>query len=233
MRPALMGERPPSGPIATRWMAICILVLVLIPEVSAQDRRSTIVLQRSCISDLWHGDLSLFANGTVRLRSESNGERSLQLIELDPVEMEGYLNRIDEMNFAEVEQRHFGPTGDWVARCSLLVLQGSSSEPLRFDYLDLSALPLALTRLVSLAGELEEVLRQRTTLGEIGFGYMPRVGDLLRRSSGDLYEVVGFTSDGSGVELQGVDSPLVEYLSRSEIASWYVELVSRRQPWEE
>jgi hypothetical protein len=59
-------------------------------------------------------------------------------------------------------------------------------------------------------------------------GYRPRRGDVLRRVDETLFEVVGFTSDGKGVELQGVDQPLTLYLAPEDLHTLFTALVDRR-----
>ena len=44
-----------------------------------------------------------------------------------------------------------------------------------------------------------------------------------------LFEVLAFTSDGQGVELQGVEQPLTVYIRPGDIRLRFTALVSRRE----
>ena len=60
--------------------------------------------------------------------------------------------------------------------------------------------------------------------------YRPEVGDQLRRPDGSWFRVDGFTADGSGLELSGIEVPLVLYIATANLGLEFVEL-RRREPF--
>ncbi len=58
--------------------------------------------------------------------------------------------------------------------------------------------------------------------------YEPRAGDRLRRFDGTLFEVVAYTGDGAGLELEGLDEPLVLFIPVAALRDEFEELVWRR-----
>ena len=59
-------------------------------------------------------------------------------------------------------------------------------------------------------------------------GYDPLSGDLLERTDGVRFEVVGKTLDGLGVELSSPDQPLTIYVPQGELRRLFVRLLARR-----
>ncbi|HVS02654.1 MAG TPA: hypothetical protein VMT16_07790, partial [Thermoanaerobaculia bacterium] len=163
-----------------------------------------------------------------RLRDQVGKIAEMRLGELTRGELEGYLRRMAEEDLSEVDDTRLGPSGEWVEQCTLRLhlLEG---EPRELRYSRYDSLPLALSRLTTMAEELAP-----RTLARGGYalpaGYRPQPGDLLRRADGVLFEVVAFTSDGKGVELQGVDQPLTVFARPEELPQQFVDLVSSRGP---
>jgi hypothetical protein len=89
-----------------------------------------------------------------------------------------------------------------------------------------------LQRAVALAEELAarvdtSVPAEGTT--RLPVGYRPEVGDELRRPDGAWFRVEGYTADGSGVELSGLEQPLVLYVVTADLAREFVELRRRER----
>jgi hypothetical protein len=188
--------------------------------------RSRELLDYRCASSLGVRQVTLFANGTVRLRDGLGKEPRMKLGEVGPVELEGYLRRLAAEDLSEVHDRQESAEGDWVERCTLrLALDGKPERRLAFSRYD--SLPLAVATLVRVADELAALTRTTT---ELPAGYKARLGDVLRRADGVLFEVAGFTSDGTGLELQGVEQPLVLYVRPEDVPAQFEALVSRRMP---
>jgi hypothetical protein len=61
-------------------------------------------------------------------------------------------------------------------------------------------------------------------------GYEPHPGDVLKRVDGQLFEVFEFTVDHKGLEMRGVNQPLVLYVLIEQLRQEFVALVSRRRP---
>ena len=49
----------------------------------------------------------------------------------------------------------------------------------------------------------------------------------MRRADGELFEVVGFTSDGRGVELNDINQPVTIYVARADFRSVFVSQEER------
>ena len=188
--------------------------------------RSRELLDHRCANSLGVRQVTLFANGTVRVREGLGKEPKMRLGELGPVELEGYLRRLAAEDLSEVHDRQESTEGEWVERCTLhLTLDGAVERLISFGRYD--SLPLQLAAVVRVADELAEKTR---TTSELPAGYHARVGDVLRRADGVLFAVMGFTSDGVGIELQGVEQPLVVYVRPEDVPSQFEALVSRQMP---
>lgn len=195
------------------------------------DLRSLIVLRLDCASDLGRREVTLFGNGTVRLRDGQAGEEEMLLGELEPEALEGILARLEAEDLSEVPAETRDVEGEWVERCllELPLREGRDGGPARYRFSRYAALPLTLSRVVTIARELEEVAERGQGLG-LPAGYVPRRGDVLERSDGARFRVVQHTLDGKGVELLGLDVPLTLYLPAGELGELFVAVVSRGAP---
>ena len=193
---------------------------------SPRPDRSRELLDYRCANDLGVRQVTLFANGTVRLREGLGEKPRMQLGEVGPVELDGYLRRLAAEDLSEVHDRQESAQGEWVERCTLrLALDDRAPRQLAFSRFD--SLPLAVAGIVRVADELAALTRATS---ELPPGYRASRGDVLRRADGVLFRVVGFTADGQGLELQGVEQPLVLYLRPEDVPGLFEALVSRRLP---
>lgn len=193
----------------------------------APDRRGTPIVRLGCTSDIGHREITLFGNGTVRVLEGARGaEPVLRLGELEPAEAEAAVAQLRREDLSETDPDAGTVSGEWVERCELdLALPGQG--PRRFAFRRFDALSLPLARAVALV----EGLAERTALvrsEHLPPGYAARIGDVLRRVDGTLFEVVAFTADGLGVELQGLVEPLTLYLTKDAVPLEFVALESRR-----
>lgn len=203
-------------------------------EPAAVSDRSRVLVRLDCASVLSRRELTLFANGTLRLKAGRPGAEGMSLAELGPAEVDDALALLAEIDFDETDPETTGPGGERLERCALeLALPGKAPVERRFKRFDSLSLSLARALAVvdGLAGRVEE---PRGGPGERGparlpVGYAPEIGDLLRHADGTLYKVIAFTADGDGVELQGVEQPLTLYLPRGRLGEELVELVGRRE----
>ena len=188
--------------------------------------RSRELLDFRCSNSLGVRQVTLFANGTVRVREGLGKAPKMLLGEIGPVELEGYLRRLAAEDLSEVHDRQESTEGEWVEHCTLrLALDGAPERLLSFSRYD--SLPLQVAAVVRVA---DEVAAKTRTTSELPAGYHARVGDVLRRADGVLFAVMGFTSDGVGIELQGVEQPLVVYVRPEDVPSQFEALVSRTVP---
>ncbi len=214
---------------ATLVFCLCAGVAADAAGGASADPRSHELLRYQCESDVGGHQLTLFANGTLRLReTQTEGEeRRMRLAELGPAELAAYRNRLAAEDLSEVRARGAEMSGDWVERCSLwLELPDRQPELLRFGRLD--TLPLPLARLLTVVDDLLLEVDRRAPRSRLPLDYEPRPGDRLLRVDGNRFEVVAFTSDGRGVELLGLDVPLVIYLPREALTDEFEQLLERR-----
>ena len=204
------------------------LVLAALPALAEdRDNRSIEIVRYDCTTDTTRREVTLFANGTVRLREGWIGNEWMGLTELGPDELQGFLNRLAGEDLSQSRNPEKGVEGSWIERCELrLQVSGKPLQTYRFGHYD--PLPLNLSRVVRIAQELVEKVPITKDKDELPAGYDPRAGDVLKRvGDGALFRVVAFTGDGKGVELQGVDLPLEVFVPRDQIRNNFTELVSR------
>lgn len=244
---------------ARRRLGVALVGLAIAVAVPAATQpiptgRGDVLLRRDCRSTIAREEVTLFGNGTVRLRSGPLGEERMVLVEVTRDEVESLVAALRAEDFAEAGAGSAGPQGDWVESCLLelpvLAAPGSAEsdearpdQPLapgrpsgdhaatRFRYGHLDSLSLPLARVVALVDELAVRVAAGAAAGRLPAGYRPRQGDVLRRADGVLFRVVRATEpfDGmpGGWELQGVVQPLALYLFEADLPLEFVELVSR------
>lgn len=217
--------------MALRRFFLSALLLVILPaagigQTDSRSARLVELLRMSCSNDLGLREITLFGNGTLRLRDGLGEDIKMWLHELEPPERDGFVNRLLEENWDETEDVYRSIDGDWIENCELVLdLPGQGRHRHRFGRYD--SLSLTLQRTVAIARELTSLVDQtRRAEGEseIPRDYEPRVGDLLINESGHRYRLVAFTSEGEGVELQGLDQPLTMYLSFDGLRQEFVQV---------
>lgn len=198
------------------------------PRARAADR-STEIFRLDCGSTLGHREVTLFKNGTVRLREGERGKERMGLAELGPDEVAGALRRLAEEDLSQVEERARGPEGDWVEGCALS-LALPDKPPRTFRYGRYDALALPLSRVLRVVDDLAAKVVVMEGAEHLPEGYEPHPGDVLKRVDGQLFEVFEFTVDHKGLEMRGVNQPLVLYVLIEQLRQEFVALVSRRRP---
>lgn len=247
-----LRRRPRSRPGSWLARAAAFALLVVLagaPELGAQGGdRSTILLRLDCGSQISRQELTLFANGTVRLRERlqeqtqldpsdlgqardrDSGALHMYLGELPPEDLAGYLARFEQENLSESEESAEDSLGGpWVERCRLEVdLPGKPARDLTFSRYD--SLSLGTAQVVRIARELLDRVDRGPGL-EAAFppDYLPAPGDVLERLDGHLFEVVRYTDDGGGVELEGVEQPVTLYIDRVNLTAEFRRLVRREE----
>ena len=211
-----------------RYLRAFILLLAALPAAAADDR-SVEIVRFDCTTDTTRRQVTLFANGTLRLKDGLIDREWMGLVELGPNELQGYVNRLGGENLAEDRNPEKGVEGAWIERCELrLQLPGHALQTYLFGHYD--PLPLNLSRVVHIVEELGSKVEVVKEKEELPAGYEARLGDVLRRvGDGALFRVVAFTSDGKGIELEGVDLPLDVYAPKDQFTKLFTGLVSRRQ----
>ena len=181
------------------------------------DLRSVERFRWQCTNELGRRDVTLFGNGTVRLRTGPVGAQELQLDELTQEELLDYLARLSRIHRAR-ELHHdmagaenFGQIdGELGASCQLVLrLPDLATVALTMPRLEVPQLGVA--QLIEIADELAAFTRPIDRPRQVRADYVPRNGDQLRRKDGLHFRVIGPTSDGGGVELEGLQEPIRIY----------------------
>jgi hypothetical protein len=194
--------------------------------VRAPDPRSVALLLEDCRGSLSRRELTLFANGTLRLR-EGDAERpSLVLHELDRERTARFLERLSAIDLDETSSPPEAPSGEWTEHCRL-ELGLPDRPPQRFEYDRYSTGSLALDGVRRLIEDLFDELRGAIRSAEIPANYRPALGDRLERADGELFEVVAFTLDGKGVELLGVEQPITLFVERERLREEFLRIAPR------
>jgi len=215
----------------------------VLPSPASADDRSTIRFLHSCTTEIGRREVTLFANGTVRLRQGSWESQDLWLEELLPEELESVLGRLAEIEGSMEELGTVGETGAiekpvrrggavgsdpdrgvlgrWVERCEIVIaLPERRRRTLRFSPSEIPPLQVAALGLV--AEDLASFTRPPVPQERLPADYEPRPGDVLRGADGQLFEVLRFTADERGIELQGVDSPLRIFVGLEQLGEAFV-----------
>ncbi|HEY0783731.1 MAG TPA: hypothetical protein VGE98_14830 [Thermoanaerobaculia bacterium] len=191
------------------------------------DRGSEVLLYQ-CTSPLGKRDVTLFGNGTIRLRDNDAarsdgkvGQPWMGLAELNPDDLQGMVNRLAAEDLKDVGRLPPGIDGAWVERCELSVaLPDRPAQKFRFSRYD--SLPLPLARLLRLVDELAAKVTDFKAQERLPHDYLPKIGDVLKRGDGVRFRIVGYTSDHKGIELSGVDQPIELYLRPEEVQQGFV-----------
>jgi hypothetical protein len=205
---------------------LCVLAVLVVPPAAADDR-SVELVRFDCTTETTRRETTLFGNGTIRLRDGQIGNEWMGLAELGPDELQAFVNRFLGEDLSESPNPEKGVEGAWIERCELrLRLPGRPLQTYRFGHYD--PLPLNLSRVVRIVQDLTEKVPVVKDKDELPADYEPQPGDVLKRiGDGARFRVVGFTADGKGVELQGLDLPLQIYVFKDHIRRTFNGLASR------
>lgn len=213
-------------------VAIAVAIAATVTDGTAgsprPDPRSHELLRLDCSSRLAGAEVTLFANGTLRLRERRDEETQMWLAELTPREVESYRARLVAEGSPGEQSIRRGVSGEWVDQCQL-TLELEAGNPFILRYSRVDTLPLPVSRLAAIADELLAKARERRLGSGFPVGYRVQVGDVVRRADGNEFVVRRFTVDGAGVELEGIQQPVVLYMDRKQVAAEFVTLVRRRR----
>ena len=118
-----------------------------------QDPRSQVVLESDCMTEASRRQITLFANGTVRMRDGLGATRTMRLVELGDVELRAYQNRLRDIRFDDLAPHSSGMEGSLVERCKVEVAP-PESETLLFEYGQFDTIPLGLKHVLLLIEDL-------------------------------------------------------------------------------
>ncbi len=114
--PTVQPSQPLSGPAGS----------------SSPSNRSLEVLRLDCANRLGRREVTLFGNGTIRLRDGPIGKEWMGLAELNPDELQGTLRRLEQEDLADATDLPAGVAGDWVEKCDL-VLDDAEQLPEHYE----------------------------------------------------------------------------------------------------
>jgi len=191
------------------------------------DPRTVVLVRLECANELGRREVTLFLNGTVRVREGLVGQEQLLLGEYGPDEVAAFRRRFDELDFSETDRVESAPVGEWVERCSFELRDERRENPLHFEFGRYGSHSLALASALRVVEDIASGASVESARPGLPAGYRPRAGDRLERTDGQLFEVVGLTADGKGVELIGVLQPLTLYLPIADLRQSFVRLERR------
>lgn len=209
-------------------LAVVFLALAAPALAWSRDARSVEVIRLDCANELGRREVTLFANGTIRLRDGAEGEELMGLAEAGPSEYQAFLERLKGEDLSEVQRLPSGIDGQWIEKCMLaMTLPGQPSRIFHFGRYD--TLPLPLSRVLTVVQDIAAKVTVLEGTKRLPDDYQPKLFDVLERVDGNQYRITGFSVDGKGVELQGVFQPVVVYMPIDQIRTEFRDLVSRRQ----
>jgi hypothetical protein len=213
--------------VKSRLLGISAVALMLAAPCAAVDDRSFEIVRYDCLTDTTRHEITLFGNGTVRVRDGLIKHEWMGLAEMGPDELQGFVNRLSEEDLTQSASPEKGVEGNWVERCELrLQLPGKGLKTFRFGHYD--PLGLTLSRVVRIALELGEKVQVVKDADALPADYVPEVGDVLKRvGDGARFRIVAFTSDKKGIEFQGIDVPLAMYIPKDQVRQQFTILVSK------
>lgn len=203
------------------------------PEVQARidalmgpDRE---IFRLDCVNQHYRREITLFGNGTIRVREGYAASPEMWLGELDDETLRALIVRLMEPNLNDVPSTTRTVVGEWVETCRY-ELQLSPGEPQVFEFERLDALSLPLQKSLSVAitalGMIDRT-RPSDTRGKLDRDFVPQRGDILVAIDGRRFRVSGFTTDRTGVELVGVEQPVVLF---APVADLHAMFLSREEP---
>ena len=216
--------------VATIAWLIASIAWGRVPEEQPVSKRTHELVNLECRDEVSRRLVTLFANGTVRVKEGLKDEQQMLLAELDPVTLQGYIDRFTELDYSEIDRQQILPTeGTWVATCELMLdFPGDANfGPQTMAFSRFDSLPLNLKRAVELTDELA-AKAEPADLEQLPLNYQPKIGDVLRRRDGQVFSVLGKTSDGKGLELESTQDPLTLFVAIDDLRREFIALISRR-----
>jgi hypothetical protein len=216
---------------AKAWLLL-LTIAASLPAVAAASPsdptdRSRELLKLNCKNTFRRREVTLFANGTIRLRDGRLGDEALGLLELGPDELDGVVRRLGAEDLGPTDRPIGGPLGDWVERCQLdLELKTRPLQIFHFGRYD--ALSLALGHIIKIADDLGDRVKDLQASDRLPNDYTATPGDVLQRFDGQLYRVIRYTDDTKAVELEGVIQPFELFVPVGEMKNEFKVLVSRK-----
>lgn len=203
-----------------------------LPQVA--DARSWELFRHRCAGQLGERELTLFLDGTIRLRVSDREGQDVRLGELEEEALaRAYGNlRAIQLGIGREGREWSRPTrgrslsGEFLQECDV-VLHLPELEEKSFLFSPMEILPLWLGQLRQMAEDLAE---RTEALAHAGLpkDYQPRHGDVLRRRDGALFRFVGITSDNKAWMVEQVGQPITTYYPVEDLQEIFVAVVESR-----
>lgn len=212
--------------------ALIVLSVVSFPLDGAEEEptnlRSWEIVRRDCKTSISREEVTLFGNGTLRLKTRIEDSDEMHLAELLPEDVEAFVRRLEAEDLSEVPEGREEVLGRFVEHCGLF-LDLPGRDPQRFFFGKFDSMPLGLSRLNTIVDDMYEQARALSPEGGLPPYYLPAPGDILLRVDGQQFRVVAMTSDKKGVELSGVDQPLIIFVALDSLRDQFTSLIERRK----
>ena len=212
-----------------RFFALVVLMTAPATDLMADDR-STELMRYECSNVLGRRDITLFANGTVRLRQGLWDKQELYLDELLREELSSYVEQLRGILLAAdppaTDRSARAPHGDWVDSCEIR-LDLPDLAPATYSFSTLEVTPLAIASLIHVAEDLADFTRPIAPVARVPDDYEPRWGDVLITAEGERFKVVGLSAFSPSVELDGLDTPLHLYVLIDDLSEAFTTLEPR------
>jgi hypothetical protein len=217
---------------ALAGLGVALVSGFLSPAAGAQarDPRSHEVLRLDCTAGTARSEVTLFGNGTLRLREGELGSEELQLSELGRDVLDAYVRRLRAESLDDGLAPPSSVDGPWTETCAL-TLEVPAGPVGSVEFSGFDSLSLALSRVVTIARELMVVARTNKNLLGLDRDYQPVAGDILLHRDGGRYRVNTLTSDGRGVELMGLDEPLTLYVALEALGEIFLGVEEPSWRW--
>jgi hypothetical protein len=151
----------------------------------------------------------------------------MSLAELTSDELRGYLKRLSIEPYDRSQTSlQGGPSGEWVEQCYLR-LAISDEKPVEYRFSRVESLSLDLSHRLTVVDEMLAKTRSRDRGMDFPHGYVPKAGDVLVRKDGSRFRIERYTADGRGLEITGIDEPLVLYVQATEVTGEFSGLERR------
>lgn len=205
-----------------------------LPLPKVAEPRTWELFRQSCSSPLGKRELTLFLDGTIRLRVRDQEGQDIRLGEL-PAEplARTYANlRATQLGIGREGKEWTQPSqgrslaGEFLQECEVH-LQLPGLEVKNFLFTPMEITPLWLGQLRQLAEELAERTEKLVHAG-LPKDYEPQHGDLLRRRDGVIFRFVGKTSDQKAWMVEQVGQPITTYYSVDDLNELFVAVVESR-----